>query len=311
MSALCTCDFSLGNTGQAGCQPIMKQTKMLIAVPTFDSTGVKNKILISATLDPSYLTARLNDTDASKRWYPIGSLRNVGGERPEPIYETAAGGQRAFVKEAIRTFNAQLWAENSSPQYLSKLKSFRCNDFSVYIIDLDNNLVGTVPFTEDGSLYPIRVDKATWSPNAIFGGDETVGKISIIFDWNENERDEQLRMIKEGEYTFDLTNANGLLDVNATYSSITTTGFTVDLNLIYGSAKNKIGLPGLVIGDFALYNTTDSASVTITSVTESATVKGRYVFVIPTQTSADVLRLTPTKNGYDFDNVVASPITIP
>jgi hypothetical protein len=76
-----------------------------------------------------------------------------------------------------------------------------------------------------------------------------------------------------------------------------------------GGVNDRGVLPNLVVGDFACYNVTDSSSVTITSVTENPT--GTYTFVIPTQTSAEVLRLTPTLIGHDFKNVVATTILIP
>ena len=67
------------------------------------------------------------------------------------------------------------------------------------------------------------------------------------------------------------------------------------MNYIYGSLKSLVPDTGLLVGDFSLYNNTTASSVTITSVTESP--DGTYTFVIPTQTSADVMVLTPSKDG--------------
>jgi hypothetical protein len=94
-----------------------------------------------------------------------------------------------------------------------------------------------------------------------------------------------------------------LYDVSSTITAISATGFTATLKDEYGLA-----VQGLAIGDFALYNTTDSTMLIIDAMTETSA--GVYEFTFTSQTSADVLRLTPTENGYDFSLVVDNLITI-
>ena len=90
----------------------------------------------------------------------------------------------------------------------------------------------------------------------------------------------------------------------ASYSSITVTGFTATLIDCFDCP-----ITGLVAGDFSI---TDSsgASVVITSVTETGST-GVYAFVIPTQTSAEVLTLIGSKTGLNFQAVTAKTILIP
>jgi hypothetical protein len=64
-----------------------------------------------------------------------------------------------------------------------------------------------------------------------------------------------------------------------------------------------------VAGDFALYNVDDSLAVTILTSTESPA--GSYTITYAAQGSGEDLRLTPTKNGYDFSAVVTNLISIP
>jgi hypothetical protein len=87
-------------------------------------------------------------------------------------------------------------------------------------------------------------------------------------------------------------------------------GFTLKLGVESAEVGKTIPVQGLLIGGFVLKEVTPTPStITITSVTETA--PGTYVFVIPTQTSADLLSVTPTKNGYDFSTVPSVAITIP
>ena len=62
------------------------------------------------------------------------------------------------------------------------------------------------------------------------------------------------------------------------------------------SAVNAQTFKGAVLADFDLYNDTATASVVITSVTESP--DGTYTFVIPAQTSADSMTLNLQKDGF-------------
>lgn len=302
----CKCNVGLGNTGTPNCQPIATVAKKLIVVPTYDSTGAKQGILLTDTLDEAYLTAKINAANAADRWFPLPVMENITHERADSIVETAASGKLALIREGVKSFSGEIWKQ--SPALLGKIKEARCTDISVFIVDNDENVIGSCP-SDDGYLYPIQVDKDSWDARTIEATDTTVQKISLAFNWSDDEKDEDIRMITEDDYSFDALGAKGLLDVNAVYSSISTTGFTATLSTIFGSKAALVKVKGLVAGDFALYNVTDDLAVTITSVTESA--DGVYDFVIPAQTSADVLRLTPTKNGFDFTNVVSNTILIP
>lgn len=85
--------------------------------------------------------------------------------------------------------------------------------------------------------------------------------------------------------------------MTAAISGEALTGFvaalTVDFDIFLDASKEVV--PGWVLADFALLNKTTNLSVAITSVTESP--EGTYTFVIPSQTSADVLELTNLKTS--------------
>jgi hypothetical protein len=159
-------------------------------------------------------------------------------------------------------------------------------------------------------MYPISVDNNSFDPRLVDATDAVVQKILVAFNFSDSMRDEYLAMITEDDYTFDLINANGLLDVSSANSAITTTSFTVTLSTAYGSKAAPVKVKGLVIGDFTLAELSPTpGAIVITSVTESA--DGVYDFVIPTATSADVLELTPSKDGFDFTAAIANTILIP
>ncbi len=304
--ALCKCEnLGLGNTGLPNCQPLMGVDSKIIMVPTINSDGVKNSYDASVELSQAVLDALINEADASKRWYPLPKMENQTSDRADSVTETSASGTIARVKSGVRTETLELWSQ--SPTLLRALEEAKCSDFSIFVIDDSGNLIGMC-LDDTTNLYPVRIDKGSLDYKYVKATNTTVGKVQLSYQWLEIEKDSNLSMMTADTVTADAAGSTGLLDVNATYTAITTDGFTATLETIYGAKGALIKDQGLEVGDFALYNVTQDASITITSVTETA---GVYVFVIPTQTSADVLRLTPTQNGRDYSAVVTNTITIP
>lgn len=304
----CSCNESLSNTGQTNCQPLFKVAKKLIFVPTYDSTGALNKLAVDTLFTPSLLTAKLNHATKASRWYPSPDLENVGGDRAESVFDTAPSGKKSFVKKGVRTMTFEIWDEG--PEYQYQLDALRCTDVSCYVVDNEGSIRGMVPSTEDGYLYPIKIDKASFDVKPIFATDTTVEKLAVQFDWEQSESDSQLRMIAAGDMTADLLNAEGLLDISIEYSTITQTSVTFTLQERFGSRANRNKLTGLVTGDIALYNVTDSASVANATFAESTSNPGTYTITFTSQTVSDVIRVTPTKNGFDFTDVIADTFVI-
>jgi len=180
----------------------------------------------------------------------------------------------------------------------------------MYVIDKDGNLVGKC--IEDGYLHPICVENDTINATYVKNdASATVSGINLAFTWSLDEKDENMSMITVDEMTDGVAGISGLVDVSASYASITTTGFVATLTVNgYGTKLTPVLDKGLVLGDFTLYNDTQSAAVVITSVTES-TSGGVYTFVIPAQTSADSMTLTPSKDGRDYTLTIAAPVVIP
>ena len=306
----CPCNAGLSNSGTA-CTPIGKVAAQLIIVPLFGSDGTRNGITLTDTIDDTYISDRINDTDKTKRWYPLPVLKNVADDRAEPLTETFEDGSKIPIQQGVRSFSG-LVVDNSSPQLLGALESYSCFDFGVLVLDTDGNIIGTIGTQEEcdiTTLYPIRVDKGSWNPLFVKASDKLSQKIKVMFDFYRTEQDSALRMITAAEMTADTTALTGLVDVCAEYSAEDNTTFTATLKTFFGTPKSPVLVEGLIAADFALYNVTDSLAVTISTVTETSA--GVYVFTFPSQTNADELRLTPTKTGYDFALVVANHIQMP
>jgi hypothetical protein len=294
--------MSYANTGVPDCKTLMAVAKRTIFVPTYDSTGVRNKIAAGDTLDAAYFTALINQADKTKRWYPLPEIVNVEDARAEPIMETLADGKKILVSDGPRAFKALMIKQPT--QLKAKLDQWRCLGVSAYFVDKEGNLIGS---TDGTDFYPIIIDNDTLFANLIKTTDTTTQKIELSFEFGSTEDDGDLRIITETEAGTNLLLLEGLLDVNmSAAASISTTTFKTTLTFDYGTFKTPDKLTGMIATDFALYNVTDAATVSIGSCVESP--DGTYTFTYTAQTSADVLRLTPSVNGFEFTPLL---ITIP
>ncbi len=291
MSLGCKCDSGLSNTGRPNCVTLQSVTSKMVMVPLKDSTGAKNYLDLTATLNEAYFTALTNEADATKRWFPLPQFENVELAKADSTFEEAPSGRKVFIKQGKRSFAGELWSE--TPQFLEKIQNNRCVDFGVYIIDVNGNLVGS----KDGNkLYPIPVDNESFEGKLMFATDSAIQKIMIGFDFYRLFNEGTLWLVTAEEAGLDFNNLEGLLDVNIAFGTPTTTGVVATLTLDYGTAVAPLKVKGLTASDFLLYNVTQAGAVTKT-VTETA--DGVYAFTYTAITgSTDVIKLSLAKDGY-------------
>ena len=272
MSLGCNCEQGLSNTGVPACVPIQSVTSTLIMVPLADSTGTLNGIDLTAAV-PVWADL-VNETDETKRWFPLPSFENVELPKADSQFEEANSGRMAFLRQGKRSFSGELWADDSSPTLLSKLQNNRCVEFGVYIVDVNGNLVGS----QIGDiLFPISVDNPSFNPTYAFATDATVSKIVVGFDFDRLFDEGTMYMIQPDEAGVNFNNLKGLIDVNfADFVEVPQTSVTFNAEFDYGTAYTRIRLKGLLLADFALYNNTNSASEVITSAPENLPLEGNY-----------------------------------
>jgi len=301
----CKCDVGLSNTGTA-CTPLQAVARQYILTPKFKADGTLNKLDITSTLNTAFWTSQVNAT-AEERWYPLPRVQNVTDEKGDNIVQSFNDGSTAFIAEGARTVVGFL--PGQAPHLVGQINDARCSEIAMYVIDKDGNLIGKC--IEDGFLHPICLEDDTISATYVKNdASATVSGVNIAFTWSLDEKDENMSMITVDEMTDGVAGIKGLLDISSSYANISTTGFDVTLTVDgYGTKLTPQLVKGLVAGDFALFNVTDSLSVTILTATESP--DGTYAITFAAQTSADVLRLTPSKDGYNFSAVVTNTITIP
>lgn len=304
MSVICSCDTIMGNTGTPSCLDMLKVGKGVFFVPTYDSDGVRNFIDATETLDDAFFAALISQADKTKRFYPLQKMNAITSARAEDVVETRSDGGRRKIKDGIRDFSFEIW--EGGAQLKKQLDSGSCTDMSFYIFN-KGQLIGMDLTGEGLELHPIRIGKDSLSIPYTFTDDAVGEKITVSFQFDQDEYDGNLSFVTpEDDVVF--TEYKGLIDMFVTYSAITTTGFRAKIQTKYGALNAARADQGLLVADFALYNNTNSTSITITSVTESSA--GVYDFVIPS-TVSKTLRLTPSATGRDYAAVIAKTFVTP
>jgi len=268
----CNCEAGLSNTGRPNCVPIQSVTSKLILVPKYANDGTLNGIDLTAPL-PVW-NDLVNESDVSKRWFPLPVFENVELPKADSQFEEANSGRMVFLRQGKRSFAGELWSEDSSPTLLNKLQGNRCVDFGVYIVDVIGNLVGS---KVGDFLLPIPVDNPSWDPKYAFATDSTTSKIMLGFDFDRLFNEGTMYMITPTEAVQNFNELEGLVDVNVlNLSQVANTSITFDANLDYGTALNPLMFKGATASDFSLFNNTTSTLATIGAVVENLPLEANY-----------------------------------
>ena len=303
MAIGCDCNVGLSNTGRPGCVPLFSIVSSTILVPLTDTDGNKNGIDLNAAL-PVW-SDLVNEADASKRWFPLPSFENVEMPKADSLFEEAASGRSAFLRQGKRSFTGELWADDSTPTFLGKLQKSRCVEFGVYIVDVNGTLIGS---EVNGFLYPIPVDQASWDPKFAFATDSTVQKIMLGFDFDRLFDESTMYQITESEAGINFGSLNGLLDVLFTneVGAPTFDSVTFDAKLCFGTALNKIVYTGAtLLTDWTLNNDSAALPIVVTSVLEGP--DGTYIVGFAAQASLDIIDVKVSRNGYDGSTKIVMP----
>lgn len=290
MSLICRCDQLPYNTGLPNsASKVINQAVVLVLVMLKTDAGAYNSIASGAVLNQAYLDAKTQHADESVRWYPLGfnRIQNVVTERAESAAVSYDTGNSAKTTQGVRKFSGIFSGSGADVQAI--LDSFKCKSIGFYAVGKCGNIIGTV--ASDGSLRPTPI--FTGSLETIMeqgGSSDRAGGIMLSFEVEQLVKDSQLGYVADSAITGDLLNLSGLIEAIPVASNISQTGFKLAIDTLSGAFDDKVPVEGLVLVDFTVYNVTDALSITVTSVTEATA--GVYTFVIPSQTVADVVRVT-------------------
>ena len=290
MAIVCDCNNVSLNTGIPSCVTIADIARCLVFDTELTSAGSVKERSVSDLSSFATVETFLNATLLDDRQLPTPELENVENIRDEAVLQEFNSGNKAKVPDGFKNFTGYL--VQVPRELVGQLKTLACTDFGAYIVDKSGNYIG-YQGSSSSVLRPILIDKNTLDVQYVEATDSEVAMIMIKFQWKQTMLDENIKLIPAGSLDYNCADLYGLLDVCADVTVSSATEFTAVLSTYYGTS-----VKGLLAGDFTLTNENTGFPVAPTSVTESA--NGVYDFVIPAQTTGDVLELTASKDRYDF-----------
>lgn len=313
---LCDCNLSLSNTG-TGCITPMAVEKRAWIMNKTKSDGTLNYIDLAGALDDTYFQGLINNADPLARIYPLPEIKNIVDARDKPTTYAFKDATERFVRDGVRKFEGVFPPEFASPQLVGILEDQRCAKPCKFTIDANGTIWGR-PSADGTKLYPIEMDGQSVAVTLIKPTDTEPAMMSYSFNYHPSEKDCIIRGLEAGELAGGINplSYDGLLDVFIEVVSCTTIKLVARLYTIFGNLLTPLTVKGLVVGDFALENVTVPGAIALTGTgsdfSESSD-GGTYSLTYATAddpASTNVLKLTPTKNGYDFKLVIATSIVV-
>lgn len=270
---------ALGNTGLQNFPGNVGKWKYLLLVPK--GTEIATEVL---ALTKATYTASMNAAMAS-RWFCLPMIFNGEPDQEEPQFETSDFGYESLVRDGKLKYTIRF--EEMSVYNKTQLFKLNNGKFDGYIITDKDIILG---FTQDGIKFlPYQFDYTRVLPESQNTGSANA-RVSFILKATDIRQfnDYQVRLDPVNSSlapaawypSIELPNA-AIKDLVITLVSLSATSATITL-----AGYDEVPYSGAVKEDVYLRKTTETGTaITLTSLTESATIPGTYTAVIPTQTS--------------------------
>jgi len=305
--SICNCTDPVKNFGQPNCTGILERLSKFAFVHAKADDGSSNAILSTDTLDASFFSGKINDTDSSKRWFVTNEVNAVDNSRAENnTFEI--DGFNVNTSKGVRTI-AFVSVDGASPEQASAFESLTCRDIIFYPFSITGQIGGNDRVVDE--LNGFRIKKNTMKvvyqpPNKL---NEEPARVMVSFDLSETEKDGDIAFVEfgtgAGDVQVDVLDLDGLIDVSmGAATSISIAGFTTDIDLIYGPVFDKDPAEGFVVGDFTATETSPvPGPVALTSATESTPGVYDILFTAPA-TSGDVIDVAFARTGFEAAAVI-------
>ena len=302
--AKCNCTDGIFNSGVPSCSEDFGRVKKLVFLSYYDGSGNPNYISSSDVLDNSYFTAKINESDVNQKYFPSDVLFNIVDERGDDVVESIENVD-FFVESGVRVFTGEFLNKfSSSPAYLKFLNSLKCPVVGYYAITEDNKILGDASGGAE-TLRPFLIQSGSIKTKFIPKTATTVSKNQLTFSLDKSMEDQYIRY-SEPEEGVNLLQLNGLIDVTLeSLVATSTSDFTVDGYITVNNSVKRVAYVD-DISSWSVFNVTTASAVTPISITASAPYG--FAFVIPAQTSGDVIRVSVSLDGYQ-SNVLE--VTLP
>lgn len=304
MSNGCSC--ATPNTGVGNCDYKRLKELGIVLVRLEANDGTKNKIDLSVPFTNTLYRAAINNSDTSKRFYPIIDTDFNTVEVGEPTTVTGDYGTNYYVDGGLSSITYTFQVMNRSVSWVETLnKGLNCGNWGAYFIDRNGSPLG---IKDGNNFYPVPLSSGISVMYKPAGTDDKPEHCEIKLTTSQFVDKTALKsLILDQATDAKMLSESGLIAAYATVTAPTDTGFSMSIYKATTTTSNS-AVTGLVSSDFTLL-TTGAIPVVITSVTETPAGSGNYVFVHANNTADKYV--TVTKAGLDFESVNETLIDVP
>lgn len=300
----CSCKSKGKVAGRPGCVPSAKDTAFLFMFPTRDSAQAFNGILSTDTLNNAFFRGKIEETDKSKAWRVLPLMTTPEFVRADPNTFTA-GNIDIVVSDGNKTFTANYYGEDATPEFRAALQSYSCGSWSYLRVDTEGNIIGNGKVSTE--LRGIQIAKNTLYANYKEATLSDPQMITFSFTVSRLENDSNLKMVEASSIADDVDILN-LVDLTAaTLAPVSGTTTTVNVTAVssYGDIFSPVPAEGLIdAADWYVFNTNTVAVVTVTSVDVIDEDTGEYRLNFAAQTASDVVDVKlELSSGYESNTV--------
>ena len=286
-----------GNTGIGDNAKTIAKTVGAFFVPTVADDGTTNVLPIGGAPALIDLETYLNNSDPSKRWYPLMGLKDVAIDPSAADYKTYGDKSKDLLGtngNRVYSFKGTVAFKDALAGLQKNLQRFACREMSVFLVTVEDSIFGEMISTD---LVPVEI--RAFDPVGMFANDSANAEISITFDFYSEFQYGRLRQMCPDNFTYFPSRAKGLRTVNFNYTVAGASSSTVVLTTDFANGFIAQDVHGLIAADFSINNNTTGLAVTILTVTETANTD--YVITYASQTVADELTIKVLPNAKKYD----------
>jgi len=228
--------------------------------------------------------------------FPLHFMRNFEDLSTEAQYHEYPDGSRKLMEQGDYRFAASFDLNECIKKQLINFRGFNEGFYLVY-----GDVIRGRTIDSGTNIVPVRIGELNIEKATLPAMDGTPEMVRVVIDV-EDERD-----LNDYDYsremTWDVKDVDGLTPVNlAINGTPTATEIVIDISADCGGNKKEIS--GIYTDDMTSFSI--SGDGTLTSVTESATVRGRYTFVTSGLANDDEISLVSPATRSDDVLVIGS-----
>ena len=306
----CQCAGTPLSPGQPGCIPLVGRDKFPIFMPYTDDTGALNGVPKDTVLDEAFLISKLNETDASKRWYVFPEMFNIDTPPSENETEDIDGVGVPTGEEIKQTASFMHVGEEANPALKAAYDSLKCLDLGVIFGTFKGQLNGMNDGA--GNLVGIHVKQGTVSAQYAPPVKGAVQKMMVSYIVDDLENDANRDFIASDSIAYPVKNWFTNQPLEIIPLEVSNSGqdtIVITLDSLYGGVFRKKPIEGIVTAEFSpdlgvtpgeVFNESTSANVAVTAA-ESGTVPGQYTLtLVAPQTATNIIAVNIFKAGYNM-----------